>query len=98
MLPQQYGLPSMARPQLQNSPAPTAMKLRPPDTAVGATRVAVVPSPSCPLPLKPQQNAERAAVTAHVCARPALIPVNLNPPYTGFGVARDTVSRSPSWP
>jgi hypothetical protein len=44
----------------------TAAKLSPPETATGLVRVVVVPSPSSPAPLPPQQYAAPADVTPQV--------------------------------
>ena len=42
-------------------------------TKTGALRLVVVPSPSCPWLLRPQQYASLAVVMAQVCSPPALI-------------------------
>ena len=47
--------PPVGTPQLYQVDALTAAKLSPPATATGVRRCVVVPSPSCPLELSPQQ-------------------------------------------
>src|SRR5438552_11508030 len=67
-------------------------------TAVGTSRFVVVPSPSSPDPLKPQQYAAPLVVTPQVCAAPALTPANERPPATGVGTSRGMVVRAPGRP
>src|SRR2546422_10687979 len=63
--------------------------------AVGTSRFVVVPSPSSPDPLKPQQYAAPLVVTPQVWASPALTPANERPPATGVGTSRVVVVPSP---
>ena len=58
----------------------------------------VVPSPSWPLPLEPQQYAAPVGVRPQVCPPPALSAVNVRPPATGVGSRRWVVVPSPSCP
>src|SRR5438034_128735 len=67
-------------------------------TAVGTSRAVVVPSPSRPRPLKPQQYAVAVGVTPQVCAVPALRTANVRPPTTGVGTSRVVVVPSPTCP
>jgi hypothetical protein len=46
-----------------------------PSTAVGVDRLVVVPSPSCPDSLLPQQKTLPALVKAHVCPDPEAIAI-----------------------
>ena len=71
----------VARPQvwpIEKPPAAICWKVKP-DTRAGARRATMVPSPSWPRSLFPQQYASPALVSAQVCAVPASILVNLSP-------------------
>lgn len=64
--PQQYTTPSDVSPQVWDAPAARLANTTPPLTAAGVIRdVPVVPSPSCPAELSPQQYALPAAVSPH---------------------------------
>ena len=63
--PQQYVLPATVSPHVSASPALMDWKARPPLTAVGATRFTVVPSPSWPFWLSPQQKTDPSTVRPH---------------------------------
>src|SRR5439155_1679301 len=67
-------------------------------TRTGVSRLIVVPSPSWPALLSPQQEAAPAAVTPQVCESPARTAANVTPPDTSAGVNRKSVVPSPSWP
>src|SRR5207248_3173489 len=67
-------------------------------TAVGTSRVVVVPSPTWSRLLKPQQYAAPLGVTPQVWASPALTPPNKRPPATAVGTSRVAVVPSPSKP
>src|SRR2546425_446730 len=69
-------------------------------TRTGVNRPVVVPSPSWPLPLAPQQYAAPAAVTPQVWAAPAVTAAKLTPAgaCTSTGLDRSVVVPSPSWP
>ena len=74
LYPQQYAIPPDTRPQVRPLPAVSAVKLSPPLTATGAVRLAefqsevepVVPSPSWPAELDPQQYAVPPALRPQV--------------------------------
>jgi len=72
----------------------------PPDTAVGAKRVEVVPSPSWPDPLLPQQYADVSCATAQAWAPPfvAVTDHHVRPPANTTGALRFDVVPSPSCP
>src|SRR5687767_4848138 len=53
--PQQYAAPAAVMPHVWLVPTDSRAKVRPPPTATGAVRFVVVPSPSCPEALEPQQ-------------------------------------------
>jgi hypothetical protein len=79
-----------------------------PTTGAGVGRLIVVPSPSWPVLLLPQQATVPARDTAHVWGAVSMakdvlrIPVSIIEtsarPDTGTGVGRSTVVPSPSWP
>ena len=90
-LPQQYALPPWATPQVKPPPRggplgcckvpPPAAKdsnERPPATATGSARVVVVPSPSSPESLAPQQYAWPEAIRPHACPKPPRTVVKCN--------------------
>ncbi len=58
-----------------------------PCTGMGCSRDTVELSPSCPQVLSPQQYAVPSAVSAHVCAPPAVMAANRGAPVTGSGVS-----------
>ena len=67
--------------------------------AVGnATRCWLVPSPSWPAQLDPQQYAVPPATRPQVCAAPATSAVKVRPPLTATGAVRLVLLPSPSWP
>ena len=70
----------------------TAERLR----AMGVALLAVVPLPSAPRPLSPQQYASPADPSAHVCRSPAAIETNLASVSTGAAQPRADVVPSPS--
>src|SRR5215208_860223 len=94
-------MPSPVRPHACDCPALMLWKVSPPATRVGVRRSVVVPSPSCPLVLSPQQYGTPAAV------RPQLYSATVgtetlrkeSPPSTATGAAF-TSERAPfpSWP
>ena len=55
-LPQHHSDPPGWSPQVWIRPAVTAVQFAVDDTGSGESRVVVVPSPSCPLPLNPQHQ------------------------------------------
>src|SRR5438128_1301547 len=67
-------------------------------TGTGLDRFVLVPSPSCPSPLDPQQYAAPLGVTPQVCRPPALTATNGRPPATGTGLDWLVVVPAPSWP
>ena len=56
--------------------------MSPPETATGVALLVVVPFPSSPAPLNPQQYAAPLVVTPQVCSYPALTAANVSPPDT----------------
>src|SRR5437867_8552741 len=68
--PQPYAAPLADRPMKKKRPPLICLKASPPVTEVGVSRGVVVPSPSCPNELTPQQNALPAASNAHAQAGP----------------------------
>jgi hypothetical protein len=79
-------------------PAVTTWNKCPPETTVGTDLLVVVPSPSCPRSLAPQQNADPALVTPQVWFAPASILANFSPPDTATGSELLVVVPSPIWP
>src|SRR6476661_2658918 len=82
-----------------SAPVPAAFS-----TTTGSSRLVVVPSPSTPLALSPQQRAVASFIRAHVCGSPRAIwvmPVS-GPVPAGFltttGSSRLVVVPSPSFP
>src|SRR2546427_9926415 len=69
-------------------------------TRAGINRSVVVPSPSSPLPLAPQQYPTPSAVTPQVWAVPAVTALKLTPAgvSTSTGLDWGVVVPSPSWP
>src|SRR5213593_2633556 len=98
--PQQYAAPAVVTPhvKLRELLLLTAAKVSPPDTATGVELLILVPLPSSPLPLWPQQYAAPAGVTPQVAATPALTEANVSPPDTVRAVVLDTSVPLPSWP
>jgi len=78
-------------------PALIEANVRPPDTATGIELLAVVPLPSWPHLLNPQQYATPLVVRPQL-PWPALTVPKLNPPETGTGVLEFVVVPLPSWP
>src|SRR2546429_414908 len=72
--PQQYAAPAAVTPQVWRKRALTAAKLTPGGafTSTGVNSLFMLPSPSCPLALSPQQYAAPAAVSPQVWKKPAL--------------------------
>jgi hypothetical protein len=66
-------------------------------TGPGTLRCDVVPSPSCPVMLLPQQWTAPPA-SAHVCVSPSASAVTPVKPSTTTGVLLLTSEPSPSWP
>src|SRR5438094_468468 len=76
-----------------------AANVSPPDTASGvADDTTLLPAPSWPRALLPQQNAAPAVVRPHVPFVPAPSNLNVRPPTTRVGVVRVVVVLSPSCP
>src|SRR5688572_26465745 len=99
--PQQYAWPAVVSAQVYPSwdpPAVICSNASPPVTATGAARSVVLPSPSCPRLLDPQQYAAPWAVRPQVCSTPVLREANVSPPVTATGANRWVVVLSPSWP
>jgi hypothetical protein len=61
------------------------VKLKPPETATGTLVESVAPLPSSPLPLKPQQYAAPAVVSAQLWRAPAEIAPKFRAPATATG-------------
>jgi hypothetical protein len=80
------------------APALIAKNVSPPATAVGVALLVVVPLPSWPYVLSPQQYATPPVVSAQALESPTLIRLKLSPPATRVGVARASVVPSPSCP
>lgn len=70
----------------------------PPLSIVGTARGVVVPSPSWPELLRPQQNAAPELVSPQVCCVPVISVVKTCPPKTATGTRRGVVVPSPSEP
>ena len=99
LYPQQYASPVVVTPHVWSKPALTDAQLFPPLTSTGVVLFPrVVPSPSRPLLLDPQQYASPAVVTPHVWLRSALTDAQLCPPLTLLGAKRCIVVPSPSRP
>src|SRR6266550_3316636 len=79
-------------------PAPTAANVSPPDTATGVRLLIVVPFPSSPEPLSPQQYAAPLGVTPQVSQRTPLTAANVSPPDTATGAGLLVVVPFPSSP
>src|SRR5438094_10525809 len=69
-----------------------------PATSTGTALLVVVPLPSSPTVLKPQQYAAPPVVSPHVKPLPVLTTAKLSPPETSTGVPLPVVEPSPSWP
>src|SRR2546422_309741 len=77
----------------------TDANVSPPDTATGVRLLVVVPVPSWPKALSPQQYATPFGVTPQVeYFSPALTAANVSPPDTATGVALLVVVPLPSSP
>src|SRR5688500_9310303 len=101
--PQQYAVPLPVTPQVcpMNPPAMIWAKTIPPLTGTGENLEAVVPSPSAPKALAPQQNALPALVRPQVwLPSPADRDANTTVPETGAGAewAAWSWAPMPSWP
>src|SRR5439155_7097056 len=79
LYPQQYAAPLVAMPQAcvpkglePPAAALTSAKIDPPVTTAGTELLVVVPFPSSPLALSPQQYAAPLVVMPQVCRKPAL--------------------------
>ena len=81
-------------------PLPAVMATAPvrPDTVTGVVELVVVPSPSCPKSLPPQQRAVPSASSAHVCIHPAVMATAPVRPDTTTGVVELVAVPSPSCP
>ena len=67
-------------------------------TSTGLAEVVVVPLPSWPESLAPQQNTRPSFKRAQLCCAPAVISTAPASPETAAGRARSTVLPSPSCP
>jgi hypothetical protein len=85
------------RPQECCPPALSPAKVSPPDTGTGIELLFVVPLPSWPHLLNPQQYAAPLVVSPQVLWV-ALIALKLRPPDTGTGVAASVVVPLPRRP
>ena len=81
-----------------SSPALTVKKVWLPETSTGTRLGLVVPSPSWPLTLCPQQCAAPDVVTPQVKENPALMEAKAWLPKTATGTSFSMVVPSPSWP
>src|SRR5207249_8518781 len=79
-------------------PTLTAASVSPPETATGVALLVVVPFPSSPLPLYPQQYAVPLVVTPQALMKPALTAANVSPPETATGVQPLVVVAFPRTP
>src|SRR5947199_337740 len=75
-----------------------AAECYPPETSSGTLLFVVVPVPSWPYRLSPQQSAAPPVVSPHVWLAPRLSAAKLNPPETGTGTLLFVVVPSPSSP
>ena len=99
--PQQYAVfivGALAIPQEWPAPVRTVAKVSPPPTPSGVVLPVVVPSPSWPLLLSPQQYAAPTVVMPQVFRNPALTAAKVSPPETAAGVELLVVVPLPSWP
>src|ERR1051325_11351092 len=80
-LPQQWAAPPAVRAEVYPEPTCRLAKLTPAGSAtgVGVARGSLVPSPSCPLTLSPQQYTAPAVVTMHVWANPTPVASGVTP-------------------
>ena len=69
-----------------------------PETSTGVVLSVVVPSPSRPMPFKPQHFTVPPVSRAHECPEPRAMLVAVVIPETETGVVRWVVVPSPSWP
>jgi hypothetical protein len=58
----------------------------------------MVPSPSCPPVLAPQQWAAPLGVDPQVCTAPTLMTAKVRPPATSWGLVLVLFVPSPNWP
>src|SRR3989442_10364226 len=97
-------MPAAVTPQVWATPPVTAAKLTPGGacTSTGLDWFVVVPSPSWPLPLAPQQYAAALSPVAspQVCKSPPVTAAKLTPAgaCTSTGLDRFVIVPSPSWP
>src|ERR1051325_4235220 len=75
-----------------------SLNVKPPETATGTFVESVVPLPSSPKPLNPQQNALRAFVSARVWRAPAGMRENVSDPLSGTGTLLFVFEPLPSCP
>src|SRR5205823_8789085 len=90
--PQQYAAPVVRTPQVCSSPALMVLNVSDPNTPVGTDLCDVlplVPSPSVPKKLAPQQYAVPATDTPHMCELPTSSLAHLIPPPTSTGAVLD---------
>src|SRR5574338_409829 len=78
-------MPEAVSPHVEAAPAVSDANVTPPDTGLGAVAVSVVPFPSCPEKLEPQQYAEPPGSRPHACCSPTVIVTYLRLPLTGCG-------------
>jgi hypothetical protein len=76
----------------------TREKFKPPETLVGDVLFVVVPSPSCPVPLSPQQYAAPLTRRPHIEVSPASIEEKVRPPETATGESLCVLVPSPTSP
>src|SRR5882672_7994439 len=99
-MPQHQTAPSAVSPQVNGPWAWTETNACPPVTGVGTHRFVLVPSPSWPGRLSPQQYVVASVATAQVWTLPVVMLRNVRPPATASGetaYAR-VVSATPSMP
>ena len=95
--PQHCMLPPLRNTQVCRAPVATATASTSAGTPVGTSRgEVVVPSPTCPLSLRPQHCTVPSAMRAQECPLPTAICVALLTPATATGCPRLTVVPSPS--
>lgn len=94
LLPQQYAVPSVARPQVLSKisfPVPGATDLNATVLATGVGTncggLVMLPAPPEPKKIEPQQYAVPVATVPHVRVAPAVREVNDSPPATGAGLS-----------
>ncbi|WUJ10354.1 hypothetical protein OHA21_17180 [Actinoplanes sp. NBC_00393] len=101
-LPQQYAWLSLLSPQVWEAPPVSWMNETPGGafTATGIDRSSVLPSPSSPFQLPPQQYARVSLPIPHVWVPPAVswVKVTPNGGLTCTRPGRSALRPSPSWP